>query len=66
MKIILLFVLALGFSWLGLNSVLTAVANWPLKGAAVPLIAGFLLLALGARFWLALLRQYIGSGQRRS
>jgi uncharacterized membrane protein HdeD (DUF308 family) len=59
MKLILAYVLGFSLAWLGILSVLAALAAWPRDGAFMPFLAGLALLLAAARLLLALVRQYL-------
>lgn len=63
-KLCVLYCLGLGLSWLGLCSLMFALANWSSSGSLLPLTAGLLALALGGRFILATVRIYLRPKRR--
>ena len=64
MKIIIYYILGFSLTWLGINSVMVALAYWSQPGAGMPLFTGSLSALIGVRFLLALIRQYIAPRDR--
>ncbi len=60
MKLLIYYFCALAFIWAGVNSFLVGLAYWGnARGAFAPFAGSFVLMLLGARFIVAVIRIYV-------
>jgi len=66
MKILFLYICGLATGWLGVNTIMFALAHWSHDGVLMPLTAGFLLTLLSFRLLLGLVRLYLPPKGRKN
>ena len=58
MKLVIIYLVGLTFAWLGVHSVLVAIAYWESSGALLPLVVGILLVLFSMRLLTVAVRLY--------